>query len=53
MSLKNIRKLNKNNSILKDEISYYGFKLQEEDLKFLEFIKQRINKLKYKNNKNK
>lgn len=41
MSLENIRKLNKNNNIIEDEASYNGFEPQEEDLKFLEFIKQR------------
>ena len=48
MSLEDIRKLNKTNNIIEDKIFYDVFKPQEEDLKFLELIKQKINKLKYK-----
>lgn len=53
MSLEDIRKLNKSNNIIEDEISYDKFEPQEEDLKFLEFIKQRVNKLKYKKEESK
>lgn len=46
MSLEDIR--NKNKNIVEDKISYVGFEPQEDDLKFLKLIKQRINKIKYK-----